>query len=1513
MKKTFLLLITILLTLPYLGFGQNYEFSNTGKTQGFELISQKSTGVKLQYSVKSISLSDIEIKGEQMQNIQLAHVFLPNNEGMPNLPGESKLIAIPEGAVPVLKVLNFDTETIKNVNLAPAPKIPLDTEPDLEYKKNSKVYSTNAQYPKQPVSISKIRQIRGVDAVMLGVTPFQYNPVSKELTVYKNIEIELTFEGGKGYFGDNRLRNRAWEPILDDALLNYSSLPKIDYNKKNKNTKDGEAEYVILTLNNSDFTDWAETIAEYRRKQGISTSVFTISDIPGGNDVASIEAWVDDMYNNWTTPPAAVLILADYGTGDAGITSQEYPHPYEEDYITDNKYADVDGDDIPDIAFARITANDASQLETMITKFINYESSPPTSADFYNHPISALGWQTERWFQICSEAIGGFWKNGLGKNPVAINKIYDGTPGTTWSTATNTSAVVDYFGPSGLGYIPAQPNELGGNEYWDSGSATAVTNAINNGSFILQHRDHGGETGWGEPSYSNSNIDDLTNTDLSFIMSINCLTGRFDYESEVFAEKFHRHTNGGQNSGALGIIAASQVSYSFVNDTYVWGAYDNMWPEFMPDNTANPESRFIYPAFANVAGKNFLYQSSWPYNTSDKQITYRLFHHHGDPYLNVYSEVPENLTVNCPSTQTFGNLTIDIAADNGATIAVTYFDTNDSETKILGTALSTGGTTSINLASCPTPGTNMLVTITKQNYFRYTQDVMVIAPSGPYDVVQNVLINDGGNHQAEYGESFDFDITVENVGVETSSNVQVSLTTTDPNVVSLTNATNVSFGSIATDGTATSTGQFSTEIANDVTDQHNIQFTVTISDDYTKSVYESTFSITVNAPALTIGGISIDDTGSGNSDGILDAGETADLLIETSNEGHADVTNVIGTIASSSPYLTLNSDITTPSSLNIGQTGNFIFNVTADAGTDTGTPADIDYSVTAGVEDQYTAAETKEIVIGEIPVFNISEGGNVSTCVGLFYDSGGETGEYQNNENYTMTIYPATSGNMIEAVFTMFDVESQSSCNYDALHIYDGTNTSATEIDVYCGTTSPGTITATNDDGALTFMFTSDGSVTKAGWEAEISCYSVDSPSGELTGGNPIICNESSTGTLTLTNNTATVTSWEKRLDGGNWITIANTSNTFSEIVTQAGIWEYRVNLDNGTYYSNIVEITVDELPAAGTATTSNDVICSEADFDLSLDSYTGSLIWQISEDETEWIDIEDGETSPYTISGLNSNAYFRAKVYNGTCNDVFSNSVFVTVNENADGGYATVDNNNICAGSSVLFSLLSYTGAIQWQSSVDEIDWNNISGANTSSFETEALTETTSFRALVTTEYCGDDHSNIIMIDVYNAPISDFTIDSSNEPEILFINNSQNADSYSWDFGDDSGSSTDESPLYTYTENGNFTVVLTASSLWCEDNISVQEVSISTVGLTDLSELGITIHPNPTQGLLYINFDADTQEQEFTLIDISGRELMNRNSSSSFSINLSSYAAGVYFLKIDSGAQTVTKQIIVK
>ncbi|MBR4637985.1 MAG: hypothetical protein IKO81_04990, partial [Bacteroidales bacterium] len=63
---------------------------------------------------------------------------------------------------------------------------------------------------------------------------------------------------------------------------------------------------------------------------------------------------------------------------------------------------------------------------------------------------------------------------------------------------------------------------------------------------------------------------------------------------------------------------------------------------------------------------------------------------------------------------------------------------------------------------------------------------------------------------------------------------------------------------------------------------------------------------------------------------------------------------------------------------------------------------------------------------------------------------------------------------------------------FDKLYIYDGESTSGTLLGTYSGTLSP--FSVISSAGALTFVFHSDGSVQKPGWEATISCEDCSLP-----------------------------------------------------------------------------------------------------------------------------------------------------------------------------------------------------------------------------------------------------------------------------------------------------------------------------------------------------------------------------------------------------------------------------------
>lgn len=143
------------------------------------------------------------------------------------------------------------------------------------------------------------------------------------------------------------------------------------------------------------------------------------------------------------------------------------------------------------------------------------------------------------------------------------------------------------------------------------------------------------------------------------------------------------------------------------------------------------------------------------------------------------------------------------------------------------------------------------------------------------------------------------------------------------------------------------------------------------------------------------------------------------------------------------------------------------------------------YDVTLTITDAQGNSETltKENYIHVIESYNMSNT-TVNTCDALFYDSGGPTGNYSNNQNYTMTFSPSSEGAKVNVSFIEFNTEN----NYDFLYIYDGPSTSYTQIGKYSGATSPGQITANNEAGALTFKFTSDSYTVSSGWSATISC-----------------------------------------------------------------------------------------------------------------------------------------------------------------------------------------------------------------------------------------------------------------------------------------------------------------------------------------------------------------------------------------------------------------------------------------
>ena len=274
-KALFLLLALIASTIIQ---AQEYRFNS--EPNGFSISGRDRGQLTLRHNLGAVTIEDANRAEVQGQTITLSGVYLSNVAGAPDLPSSSTFVAIPNGATASLKMVSSKTKVIHDVDLIPAavPQLDNDDSPAV-YQKNADIYCRNAFYPETPFQISEVTAIRGVQVVSVGVMPFQYNPVTKELIVYSDMELQFEVEGGDGTYGDIRYRTPEWDQILQDVILNRDDLPEVDYGerlRKHYENRETGCEYMIITPDNEDFISLADSVKKFRTEQGIPTEVFTV-------------------------------------------------------------------------------------------------------------------------------------------------------------------------------------------------------------------------------------------------------------------------------------------------------------------------------------------------------------------------------------------------------------------------------------------------------------------------------------------------------------------------------------------------------------------------------------------------------------------------------------------------------------------------------------------------------------------------------------------------------------------------------------------------------------------------------------------------------------------------------------------------------------------------------------------------------------------------------------------------------------------------------------------------------------------------------------------------------------------------------------------------------------------------------------------------------------------------------------------------------------------------------------
>ncbi|MFC1898632.1 carboxypeptidase regulatory-like domain-containing protein, partial [Candidatus Cloacimonadota bacterium] len=173
----------------------------------------------------------------------------------------------------------------------------------------------------------------------------------------------------------------------------------------------------------------------------------------------------------------------------------------------------------------------------------------------------------------------------------------------------------------------------------------------------------------------------------------------------------------------------------------------------------------------------------------------------------------------------------------------------------------------------------------------------------PFIVLGGVTLNDeNGNGRADYGESIDLDIMLNNIGEQAATGVSGIISTNDPYITITENT--ASYNNINGSSSGTNVSDFSIEIAENCIDGHVAVFVLDITSN--ESTWNLNFTIELNAPAIEYASFVIDDSALGNSNSIFDPGETVNVMIAIANNGGSNGYNIEGELTSIDPYITVN-------------------------------------------------------------------------------------------------------------------------------------------------------------------------------------------------------------------------------------------------------------------------------------------------------------------------------------------------------------------------------------------------------------------------------------------------------------------------------------------------------------------------------------------------------------------------------------------------------------------------------
>ena len=591
------------------------------------------------------------------------------------------------------------------------------------------------------------------------------------------------------------------------------------------------------------------SLADWKNRKGNQTVIKKISEV--GSTNSQIKNFILSAYNTWPVPPDYVLLVGDV---DVMPTFYDYDPHHNSNYATDLPYSQLEGSDIfPDVFIGRISADNTLELDVITAKILSYEKAP----------VSPTTW--------------------LGKFLCAAGRDFESQPETkVW-----VQKLVQSYG-----YTTDTLFARNG------ANATMITNAINNGRAYINYRGGGWGYGWREPYYDTNNIlYNLSNGwKLPVMTSINCGAGKFNWSGgECFGEIWLRAGTPSNPKGGVAFIGASHWTYASRNNSLDVGIYRAIFNDSL-----------IILGQAMNAGKLFMFSCYPEYDTT--KIEYGVYHILGDPELNMWTGIPENLTVTHSAIIHCGNTGFDVSVRDNNNFPVR----KALVCLVKGTEIYSYDYTD-SQGNChflinPITSGTLNITVTALNFIPYEGSASVISNT-TYVGYESHFIDDdnsggsSGNNDGEVnpGETIEMPLVLKNFGTQSSYNVSAILHSIN-SLVTITDSVET-FGDISAQDTALSNEDFDFVVPSSLRFGDPLGLSLNISDN--DSTWYSYFQVPVFACNISYVGFIFYDGGNG----IPEPGENAGFSVTLENTGNATAANLNAILRIQDPYISISDSL----------------------------------------------------------------------------------------------------------------------------------------------------------------------------------------------------------------------------------------------------------------------------------------------------------------------------------------------------------------------------------------------------------------------------------------------------------------------------------------------------------------------------------------------------------------------------------------------------------------------------